>query len=209
MVPAPARTTSEQSAAEPEPRPERALPGCAHLSDAQWLALCRKKGIHPLTARPLRPGQRLPTQAEAGESAKRLTLERPRKLVNRFCTAPWRICEERCRQWQRHMFAAECSDTAHFRSGVDLSADELALFLWDLRCWQDLVRKSARGACPHPGPLHAYLLPGREDWGILAIARDWDLKEEMVARWLAREDAPAEDEEDWDDEAESPLGEGF
>jgi len=116
--------------------------------------------------RPLKPGQRLPTEDDQAEA---LAANCGYRGAGFPAGGQWELTSQHVRLWLLHNFEARRGDTNHFRALGDLSADEFALFLWDLDCWNDLMRRGV----PVP-PLELYLESGREHWGwVGSLVRRW------------------------------------
>lgn len=80
----------------------------------------------------------------------------------------WEITPARARSWVAHRFAEFRGDSDLFRRLGPLDADEFALLLFDLDCYEGLWNRYHAGRGPKPPAAHKYLLPGREHWGAAA-----------------------------------------
>lgn len=80
----------------------------------------------------------------------------------------WEITPERAVWWLSHRFASLRGDSQFMRGLGPLDESEMFLLLADLDCYEGMLVRYLRGLGPRPPAPHAYLLPGREEWGRLA-----------------------------------------
>lgn len=142
-----------------------ATPGHAPAAD-------RQQEFSVATGRRLKPGQRNPTEDERDERDEAIDDAARFRGAGFPISRQWILDEHNLSQWLRHNFEGRRGDTNAFRTMGDLSNGEFALLLWDLDCYNDLVRRGLP-----TGGFEGYFGAGREDWGWLG---------ELVIEWRRR-----------------------
>ncbi len=95
------------------------------------------------------------------------TWELPRTAID-FLGAEWEVTRDHCLQWSRHCFKAFARHPHAVQHLARLVESDLFLLRLDLLLYFARYHRFLIGIGPDPGPIEAYIRPGREEWGVSA-----------------------------------------